>query len=106
MALDLIILTIIVVFLIDLSGVIESLTGVVKKWLGTTKEISLKPLSCSLCMTHHTLFIYLLVVGHLTLLNYLIVCLLAYFTPVIKDLMIMAKDLMIKGIDYLYFLIK
>ena len=106
MALDLIIMTIIVVFLIDLSGVIESITGAVKKWLGTSKEISLKPFSCSLCMTHHTLLLYLLFVGHFTLLNYLLVCLLAYFTPVIKDLLIMAKDLMVKVIDKLYFLIK
>lgn len=105
MLIDLFIITAIIVFVIDLSGVMDSIYNWLRKWLKTTKELQIKPFDCSLCMTHHILLLYLLITSQFTLINYLVVCMLSFFTPVIKDIMILTKDLAIKIIDRLYFLI-
>lgn len=105
MLIDLFIITAIIVFVIDLSGVMDSIYNWLRKWLKTTKELQIKPFDCSLCMTHHILLLYLLITSQFTLINYLVVCMLSFFTPVFKDIMLLTKDLAIKIIDRLYFLI-
>lgn len=79
---------VVMVNLIDLSGFIDS----VEWWLSRTLNIKAripKPFSCSYCMTHHIAVLYLLIAGHLTLLNYVFVLLVAYLTPQIKDTLIL-----------------
>lgn len=95
--LNMFLLTVIVVFIIDLSGIIDTIKKAIwKKYIkaGDYHNLSLKPLSCSLCTTFHTLIIYLLVVGHLTIPLITLTCLLAYSTPLIGDILQGLKDLL------------
>lgn len=78
------------VFLLDLSGAWNEITSMVAGWLTSgkvKKPFQLKPFSCSLCMTFWTGLVYLLCVGQLTLPNVAYVCLVAFMTPRIKDVL-------------------
>lgn len=76
---EMICLTVITVFVIDISG----FTDTWKKWLADfigkdVKQLKpLKPFTCSLCMTHHTLVIWLLCTGQFTLPYWAFACVLA-----------------------------
>ena len=104
MIINFIAITICIVFIIDLSGIIPTLNKTLQKLLKTEKQLTIKPFSCSLCMTHHVLLIYMLFVNP-SIINYLIICLLSFATPIIKDILILIKDILIKIIDTIYFLI-
>lgn len=63
---ELLFVTIIVVYIVDLSGFSESLKEGLSKWLkGPVKR--LKPFDCSLCMTWWVGIIYSWIVGELSL---------------------------------------
>lgn len=92
---NLILIQLILVIIIDLTGI----TDEVKKslWKYTYpgkpyKDFTFKPLGCSLCMTHHIGLLYLLIFGRFSLLLYLILLLLAILTPTTKNLIILLKD--------------
>lgn len=72
-------LQVIVVFLIDLSGAVDSLKDGLGRWL-RVKVGRLKPFDCSLCMYHWTALLVMLCLGRLTLETYLVICLLAFAT--------------------------
>ena len=79
------------VFMLDVSGFWLTFSATVKGWLtnGLIKTpFELKPFSCSLCMTFWTGLVYLLIVGRFTLPMVAFVCLAAYLTPRIKDLLL------------------
>lgn len=100
---NLLLITLAVVHLIDLSGFIQTIKRTILKMLGRPpQDFSLKPFDCSYCMTHHVSVIYLLCINQFTLINYVIVLSLAFMTPVIKDLMIYLKDLLTAFVDWLY----
>ena len=100
---NILLITLIVVHLIDLSGFIQTIKRTILKLLGRPpQDFSLKPFDCSYCMTHHVSVIYLLCINQFTLINYVIVLSLAFMTPVIKDLMIYLKDLLTAFVDWLY----
>lgn len=79
---DMLMLTIAIVFVVDLSG----FTDTWKKWLADfigkdVKQLKpLKPFSCSLCMVHHTLVIWLLCTGQFSLAYWAFACVLAAFS--------------------------
>ena len=50
--LELLALAFIVVYIVDETGIVDSFKAFLKRWLNTKSDISLKPLDCSLCMTH------------------------------------------------------
>lgn len=98
---NLLCIQIILVFIIDLSGVIDHLSSLVWKWLnpGLPYKGWMIPLvSCSLCSTWWAGIIYILITGF-TWKLLLYVALLAYFTPVTKDILIASKELLIKIIN-------
>ena len=100
---NLLLITLAVVHLIDLSGFIHTIKRTILKMLGRPpQDFSLKPFDCSYCMTHHISVIYLLCIHQFTLINYVIVLSLAFMTPVIKDLMIYLKDLLTAFVDWIY----
>ena len=85
------------VFVLDISGFWKEASAAVKRWLTGGKmhrPFQLKPFSCSLCMTFWTGIVYLLFTGHLTVGNLAYVCLLAFLTPRIKDLLLVVSDLL------------
>lgn len=98
MILDLLLMTIIIVFIIDLSGVLESIEAFLSKWLKGKAKVP-KPFSCSLCSTWWSGLIYLWVCSQFTLLNITIVALFAFLTPVISNLLVWIKETLSWMID-------
>lgn len=99
----------IVVFIVDISGAVDSLKSGLK-WILTkgkmkNSDYQLKPLDCSLCMTFWSGIIYLLITNNFTLPYLAFVCLLACFTGVIKTSILLVEDILIKITQLIYKLI-
>lgn len=91
------------VLIIDISGFIDSVKSLISKVL-TNKQIDttnfrLKPFDCSFCMTFWTGLIYTIVIGQFTLVNLLIILLLAFMTEPIYRILLLIKDMILKLID-------
>lgn len=110
--LDLLIITGIVVFIVDISGAVESLkTGIKRiftKGKMSSSDFSLKPLDCSLCMTFWIGLIYLLIMDKFTLPYIGYVCALSAMVEVFNNVFHLVKDtcttvinLMFRIIDWL-----
>lgn len=104
--LKLIAITIIVSYLVDLSGITTTIKRLIWWFVFKDKKpyqhFQFKLIDCSLCITHHTLLIYLLAVGEFSIFNYLLVCLLSFFSSNITSLLIRIKDLIIKIENYIF----
>lgn len=101
MCLDLLLITICVVIVIDLSGIIDDVETKLSKWLKCRIAIP-KPWSCSFCMSHHISLVYLLCVGELTLPLYALILLLAFLTNPIYNTLLFIRDLLNSIVDKLY----
>lgn len=107
---NLFILTCIIVFIIDLSGFVDEMVKrLYYKYIKVgdyhTLIPKLKPLTCSLCLTFWAGIIYLLITSQFTILMLGYVCLLAFLSPIIGDILIMIKDVINKIINLIYKLI-
>lgn len=91
---NLIYITFITVFIVDLSGFIASLRHGLSEYLKVSPDrIRLKPLDCSLCLSFWAQFIYLIIIGadfHF----YPIACLLSFLTPITADMMYGLRELL------------
>lgn len=99
----------IVVFIVDISGAVDSLKSGLK-WILTKGKMKdsnyrLKPFDCSMCQIFWCGIIYLLVIGEFTLPYLGFVCLLACFTGVIKTSILLVEDILIKITQLIYRLI-
>lgn len=92
MILDLLMISVIICFIIDISGIIENIEWYLGKWLGG-KVIIPKPFSCSLCLTFWVGLIWLIVQGEVTLFNIMAVCLLSALTEQITNAITLFKQL-------------
>lgn len=104
--LSLICLSVICVFIIDISGAVDSLKSALK-WISTKGKMSgsdyrLKPIDCSLCSTFWAGLIYLLVVGKFTIFYVTVVCLLAAFSGLIKNSILLIEDIVSTIIQWIY----
>ena len=99
MIIDLILIQLIIVFIIDLSGAVESFKLFISKILTKgkiqTTNFDLKPFTCSLCMTWWTGLIYLLICHSFTIPYIALVALLSYLTPLSSSILLLIKDLAI-----------
>lgn len=77
-------LQVVVVCLVDLSGAVDDFKNRLRRWLKVKGNISIKPFDCSLCTYHWVALIVLLCMGELTLLSYMVVCLLALATIITR----------------------
>ena len=98
--LDLLFLTLVVVFIVDLSGFTDSWLSAFSKWLGHTVR-EFKSFTCSLCMTWWTGIVYLLVTGQFSIPLLAYVALLAFLSFPIRDFFIFIKELLLKWINKL-----
>ena len=103
---NLFLIAVICVFIVDISGAIDSLKSAIK-WLLTNGKMKnsnydLKPLSCSLCMTFWCGLIYLLVTSNFTLMYVAIVCLLSAFACLLKSGILLVEDIITKIIQLIY----
>ena len=97
--LNLLCIAVIVVFVVDISGVVDSIKRVIWKWLikdRPYKEYQFKLLDCSLCLTHHICLLFALLTGQFSLLVWMYICGLSMLTKVIKGLMVLVSDILIK----------
>lgn len=97
MFIDILLITLIIVFIVDISGAIDHLVNpLVKRILRIpkTSRIEIPLISCSLCMTFWSGLIYIVCMGEFTLLNIFFVCLCAFLTPHIKDFYILVRDVL------------
>lgn len=93
MILNMFLITLIIVFVIDLSGIIQSAEEGLSKWL-KGKAIIPKPFSCSLCMSWWTNLIYILCIHQFTIVNVSIIALFAFLTPVFSTFMLLVKEVL------------
>ena len=97
---DILLIAVIIVVIIDISGFIDSLKSGLKKVLtkGRMSDpyYSLKPFDCSFCMTWWTGLIWLLVIHNVTLWMLAYLLLICVMTPVIKDVIILIRETMLK----------
>lgn len=107
--LNLLLATIVIVFCIDLSGAMDKLNKIV--WNKLYKGIkytdwSIPLIGCSLCLTFHFGWLYLLITGTFSFGLLAYVSLLSFMTPIIKDTMILLRDLFTWILDLIYKYIK
>lgn len=70
---DLAAITAIITYAIDCTDII----GTVKRWIGIWLNIevgSMKPIDCSLCMTHWCGLLYIILTGQFSLVHWAVVC--------------------------------
>lgn len=96
---------VLVVFVIDLSGVVESIKGALSRWLG--KKVSrLRPLDCSLCMVWWVTLLVALCLGELTLSVACWCGLLALMSKPLGDAIMFIREFFVKILDLLFRLLE
>ena len=96
---------IIVVLVIDISGIVGSLENGISRIL-KGKFILGKPWSCSVCMSFWIGLTYLLWTGNLNLISIFLVLLFSNLSEVGYALVIFIKDALKRFIDFLYLILK
>lgn len=105
MILKLFCITLIVVFVIDHSGIIDTIKGALAKWL-KVREVRIKPFDCSLCMSWWCGLLALAIERQFTLGNIVAVALFALFADKIADTLTLLRDATSKAINAIYNLFK
>lgn len=96
--LNLFYLTLVVVFVVDISGVTDVLLRMVSAWTGR-RFVSLRPFTCSLCMTWWCGLAACMVWRTCDLAHVAFVAGLAFLASVIADAMRLVKDSIVKIIN-------
>lgn len=99
-------ITLIVVYIVDISGAIDSLKSGLK-WLVTKGKMKdsnyiLKPFDCSLCMSFWIGLIYLLIIGYFTLPYVAVVCMFSAFSRILKSTILLIEDILVKIQQVIY----
>lgn len=94
---DILLIAVIVVIVVDISGFIDELKSGIKRLMTNGKmsdpNYSLKPIDCSFCLQFWISLIY--INKDITLLMLAYILLVATLTPVIRDLILFCRELMI-----------
>ena len=102
--LEILLIAVICVIIIDISGVIESIKSGIKRLLTNGRmsdpNYSLKPLDCSFCITFWTGLAYLLITHSFSLWMLTYLLLICVMTPVIREVIVLIRDLFIKILNY------
>lgn len=99
---NILLITLIIVFIIDLSGFTQSVQNALKRWLRLKTEPVIKPFMCSLCMTWWTALIYIIATHNFTIPLIAYSALLAFLTPVFRDIIKLVQDFIISVINAIY----
>ena len=93
---NLLLIQLLVVFIVDLSGVMTHIKKAIWKWLKGKdkpyKDFEMKPFDCSLCTTWWTGLIYLLITHSFTIPYILVVAGLAFLASTAASLLQLIKD--------------
>ena len=97
---DLLLVTLIIVYIIDISGAIEDLVEPLLAKLFHKSKVRLKkPWSCSKCMTFWIGLIYLLINMNFTIPYIFYVCMLSMLTPFFNNVLTLLLEALIKLTD-------
>lgn len=97
---DLLLVTLIIVYIIDISGAIEDLVEPLLAKLFHKSKVRLKkPWSCSKCMTFWIGLIYLLITMNFTIPYIFYVCMLSMLTPFFNNVLTLLLEALIKLTD-------
>ena len=102
MFIDLLLLTSIIVFAIDLSGFVSEIETNLSKWLKVNRVSIPRPISCSLCMSWWCGIAYILATGNFSLIGLFWVAMCAYLTTTIYKALQAIKDTLEWLIDKVY----
>lgn len=103
--LDVVFIQIIVCYVIDLSGVIQSIETGLSKWTKVRCVIP-KPFSCSLCSGWWINLIYLIAVHQFTLPYIVFVAMVSFFSKNISGFLRWIQESLVKIEDLLYRIIR
>lgn len=105
---NMILIVVFTVSVIDLSGIITSIKKGLAKWLniGDYTKINLPLIQCSLCMSFHIQWIYLLIVGQFTIGYLTLAIIFSLFTPQIGDIITLVKEIITNITDKIYKIIR
>jgi len=95
---DILFLSLVVVFVVDLSGFTDSWLHALSRWLGH-QVTSLKPFSCSLCMTWWTGIVYAICTGTFSLAVLAYIALMAFLSLPISELLIFIREKLLEWIS-------
>lgn len=101
MILKLFYITLVVVFVIDHSGIIDTAKTALGKWLNV-RDVKLKPFDCSLCMVWWCGLIAIAIEGQFTLGNIVAVAIFALFADKVADTLTLLRDTIAKAINEIY----
>lgn len=104
MWIELLIINVIICFIVDISGVIDSIKYGIWKWVFNGKrdyqEFRLKPVDCSTCMTFWIGLLWITIYGQFNLINLLFVCLFSMLSEQLTMLLQTIQYLIHKLIDW------
>jgi len=106
---SILLISIITVFVIDLSGAVEHLVKPIVKHIlriSREKDIDLPLIGCSLCVTFWSGLVYLIASGSFGLPGIALVSIVSFLTPAIADAMRLFKDIITKLIDSVYLFLR
>ena len=92
---DLLLLTAIIVFVVDLSGWSGTLLDLLSRYLGKTVT-DFKPFTCSLCMTFWGGLAYLLITNQVSIPSLALVCAMAFLSRPMAELLQKINDILIR----------
>lgn len=102
---DILLLAVIVVIIIDISGITDSIKSLIKriatKGMMSDPNYSLKPLDCSFCLTFWSGVVYMLITNSLSLWMTAYLLGICVLTPVIRDIFILIRETLLKIINKL-----
>ena len=95
-------ITIIWIVILDQLHFWDDITSVISGWMTNgkiKKPISLKPFSCSTCMSWWTNLAYIIVTNQFSILMVLYILVLSWGTPIISSILTLVKNLFLKFIN-------
>ena len=106
MIINLLLINLIISYIIDISGVMDSIKSTIKKLLTNGKmsdpNYSIKPFDCSLCMTFWVSLLYVYLIGQFSIYGLFLACANSYVVQFSKDLYLLIKDIFVKVLDLIY----
>lgn len=99
MIIDILSITLITVIVTDQLHFWEDFSPYIKSLMTGGKfksPIKFKLFECSTCQTHWLCLIYLICTGNFTIINYTLVLIISWMTPIINDLLTLVKTLILK----------
>ena len=94
-------ITIIVVIIVDISGVVTDAKKMIGRILGIN-NVSIKLIECSFCLNFWVSMAYLLITNELTITAVMVTLLLSTMTSIIKDAIYLIRDIFGKIISKAY----